>query len=381
MLTPTQLKNYDFQSVGRNAYKATDVDTYMSEICESYEQMFRENGELVKKLSLLADKLAEYKSDSDNIRNALLTAERMKEKIVQEAEEQAKSMLAEAEDKVKTAIETINEKSTEIIEKANDGAEQIVYDAQTKADDIMRVAQENSTKLLSKAQAIYDEQMGTLRVDAERESIALAQLKESATQLRATLTSLYSKHLALIEEIPTFDDEVEPEESEEQFDIEFAPDDEVEKTLADFFDNDDTSDDFEDIDSKSESEIDKYVLTEDEEVDTEISSAVNDDISEYAQEDDEEKEADPNLEYVPLDYINESEKEDDFDDQSDKGEYQGGFEEEYQEEEEKKYDENGQSYFDEDIKNFSVDVENLYSEDDDDDVMTLKNFFKEKQEN
>ena len=91
MLTPNQLKNYDFQSVGRNAYKSTDVDAFMAEVYESYEQMFRENGEIVKKMSLLAEKLAEYKSDSDNIRNALLTAERMKDKIILEAQEKARN--------------------------------------------------------------------------------------------------------------------------------------------------------------------------------------------------------------------------------------------------------------------------------------------------
>ena len=52
MLTPKQLKNREFQTVGRNAYKASEVDEFLGEVYESYDQMFRENAELVKKLSI-----------------------------------------------------------------------------------------------------------------------------------------------------------------------------------------------------------------------------------------------------------------------------------------------------------------------------------------
>ena len=48
MLTPKEIRNVQFQTTGRNAYKASDVDVYMDEFIQSYEQMFRENGELVK---------------------------------------------------------------------------------------------------------------------------------------------------------------------------------------------------------------------------------------------------------------------------------------------------------------------------------------------
>ena len=60
MLTPKQLKARSFQMAGRNAYKASDVDEFLDEVYESYEQMFKENGELVKKLNLVADKLQGY---------------------------------------------------------------------------------------------------------------------------------------------------------------------------------------------------------------------------------------------------------------------------------------------------------------------------------
>ena len=77
MLTPAKIKNHHFEASGRNAYKADSVDSFFEEVAESYEQMFRENGEMYKKISLLAERLEEYRNDEDNIRNALLTAQRM----------------------------------------------------------------------------------------------------------------------------------------------------------------------------------------------------------------------------------------------------------------------------------------------------------------
>ena len=43
MLTPAKITNHHFEASGRNAYKAESVDTFIREVAESYEQMFREN--------------------------------------------------------------------------------------------------------------------------------------------------------------------------------------------------------------------------------------------------------------------------------------------------------------------------------------------------
>ena len=81
MLKPEQLKSHRFISAGRGTYEAEDVDSFLREVSASYEKMFKENGDLVKKMSLLAERVSQYKKDEDNIRRALLTAERMADKI------------------------------------------------------------------------------------------------------------------------------------------------------------------------------------------------------------------------------------------------------------------------------------------------------------
>ncbi|MFY9198617.1 MAG: DivIVA domain-containing protein [Acutalibacteraceae bacterium] len=377
MLTPNQLKNYDFQSVGRNAYKSTDVDAFMAEVYESYEQMFRENGEIVKKMSLLAEKLAEYKSDSDNIRNALLTAERMKDKIILEAQEKAKETLEETEEKVRTAIETVNEKTSLVWEKANNAAEKVLEDAKSQADEILKVAQENATELLSKAQKIYDEQMGTIQEESEREKLALENLKKESTNLRESLVQIYTKQLQMVEDIPSFE-EYETEHNKEDL----QADDQ--KPLSDFM-----SESFiEDSESQSadDSQVDEYFSYEQQENNTQEKTEINETINEYI---DEEEDEDKYMEYAPLEYISDEAKGVDNSDRDSRDVENGQKlypekEEEYQEEIQEKNENENDEYIggydgddsEESIADLRVNIEEFYSEDDED-VITLKNFFNE----
>lgn len=209
MLTPKQIKNHEFQLAGRNAYRASDVDDFMAEIYESYDQMFRENAELVKKLSLLADKVSEYKNDEDNIRNALLMAERMKDSILAEAQDKAKAALAATEERVRAAKEAVDEKTATILQNANAEAEDIISDANSRAEETLKLAQSNATKLLAKAQEIYDEQINTIKEEAEKEQAYLNRIKAESVKVRMELLDTYKTQMQILEYTPDFSEEVQ----------------------------------------------------------------------------------------------------------------------------------------------------------------------------
>ncbi len=209
MLTPKQIKNHEFQLAGRNAYRASDVDDFMAEIYESYEQMFRENAELVKKLSLLADKVSEYKNDEDNIRNALLMAERMKDSILAEAQDKAKAALAATEERVRAAKEAVDEKTATILQNANAEADEILSDANARAEETLKLAQSNATNLLAKAQEIYDEQVNTIKEEAEKEQAYLNRIKAESVKVRMELLDTYKTQIQILEYTPDFSEEVQ----------------------------------------------------------------------------------------------------------------------------------------------------------------------------
>ena len=44
MMTPAELREYEFKGAGRNAYKSDDVDNFFGEVAVAYEKIFREKG-------------------------------------------------------------------------------------------------------------------------------------------------------------------------------------------------------------------------------------------------------------------------------------------------------------------------------------------------
>ena len=97
MMTPSQLRQYEFKSAGRNAYKAEDVDAFFAEVLISYERMYRENSELIKRVSLLADRLEQYKKDEVDIKQAVLSAQKAADIIVRDAQAASEDAKLEAE--------------------------------------------------------------------------------------------------------------------------------------------------------------------------------------------------------------------------------------------------------------------------------------------
>ncbi|MBQ1663601.1 MAG: DivIVA domain-containing protein [Clostridia bacterium] len=219
MLTPKDLRNHEFQMSGRNGYLAADVDEYMDEVYSSYDQMFRENAEIVRKLQVLADRLAKYKDDEENIRNALVEAQRMKNSIIVEAQQKAQGQLSETEEKIRAARESVDAQSGEILDKARVEADEILKDARAEAAEIIERANKKATDLLDTANAIYEEKVGSVAEEAAKEEAYLEKVKVESAKIRKQLSDTYQMQMELLSFAPDFTSEVEhvevPEEAEE----------------------------------------------------------------------------------------------------------------------------------------------------------------------
>ena len=137
MLNPDKIKEKEFQTTGRGSYRADDVDSFLAEVSSSYEQMFKENGELIKKISLLANKVEEYKKDENSLKEALLAAQKLADKIVADAKEKIKSDLANAQDKVDGMLSSAKGEAADIVAKAKNEADGTILQAKKQADEIL----------------------------------------------------------------------------------------------------------------------------------------------------------------------------------------------------------------------------------------------------
>ncbi len=202
MMTPSQLRQYEFKSAGRNAYKAEDVDSFFGEVLVSYERMYRENGELIKRVSLLADRLEQYKNDEVDIKQAVLSAQKAADIIVRDAQMASEDAKAEAE-----AILAAAKGEAQIIKA--DAERQAIADsdllmsmARDKAEDILNKAKEKAHGILIAANDSASDTVGAANRTITSESLHYEMLKKEVSEFRASILAQYKAHIEMISKLP-----------------------------------------------------------------------------------------------------------------------------------------------------------------------------------
>ena len=104
MLTPQEVSGRAFSKAAFGGYNMVMVDEFLDELTDDYTSLYKENAALKAKLKVLVDKVEEYRATEDSMRAALLTAQRMANTMVEEAEEKKKTMLAGVEDEARAKI-------------------------------------------------------------------------------------------------------------------------------------------------------------------------------------------------------------------------------------------------------------------------------------
>lgn len=104
MLTPEEIRNITFTK-GIGGYKTNEVDLFIDQCADTVETLLSEKAELTKKLEILADKLVEYRNDEDSIRTALLSAQRLGDTVVREANHKAGLIMDDANIKAQKIVE------------------------------------------------------------------------------------------------------------------------------------------------------------------------------------------------------------------------------------------------------------------------------------
>ena len=99
MLTPQEVSTHAFAKAMMGGYNMAAVDEFLDVLTDDYTNLYKENAALKAKLKVLVDKVEEYRATEDSMRATLLTAQRMADTIVREAETKRDEMLAEAQSK------------------------------------------------------------------------------------------------------------------------------------------------------------------------------------------------------------------------------------------------------------------------------------------
>ena len=96
MLTPQEVSEHAFSKASFGGYNMTMVDEFLDILTVDYTALYNENAVLKSKMKVLVDKVEEYRSTEEAMRKALLTAQRMADEMIREAEQKKTTILEDA---------------------------------------------------------------------------------------------------------------------------------------------------------------------------------------------------------------------------------------------------------------------------------------------
>ncbi len=99
MMTPQEVAASTFPKATLGGYNMAAVDVFLDKLTEDYTTVYKENATLKAKIKVLVDKMEEYHAMEDTMRSTLLTAQKMANSMISEAEEKRAALLNEAEEK------------------------------------------------------------------------------------------------------------------------------------------------------------------------------------------------------------------------------------------------------------------------------------------
>lgn len=243
MISANEIRNRQI-SVTQMGYDKTEVNALLDEAAQTVDAYAAQSQELFHKLEVLAAKVEEYRDEEDSIKAALITAEKMAEKIKKEAKETAEDLTAKTEKQVTILIDSSNKRADDIVEnakakeaeavknaeqiiiaanqKANEiiaqktaHANQIVADAEKKANEAISSAKIISKNVLDQAKEISEDLLSKSKEEKEAYELLIKALKGDAAAFIENIKGLYSAQLDVLNNAKLDSDEYHETASDE----------------------------------------------------------------------------------------------------------------------------------------------------------------------
>ena len=180
MFTPQEVSDKVFPkaSFGGGGYSMSAVDEFLDALTEDYTTLFKENMTLKAKLKVLAEKVEEYRSTEDAMRQTLLTAQKMAAKLVQEAQAEKDQMLASAKAEAETEVRRLEDETR--------AAQQKLVMAQEKLADFIRRSDE-----LCQAQSAFLQTLPELELVPAAPAAEAAQADEAVEAIEQDILTQF----------------------------------------------------------------------------------------------------------------------------------------------------------------------------------------------
>ena len=205
MISANELRNVNLTKA-ENGYSLEEVNAVLNAAADTIDGYVNENKELYRKMELLAAKIEEYRAEEDSIKSALITAQKMADKITRESndaaeqlktksEASAQKIVTDANDKAEKLVSEARDYAASIIKEKTDEANSITSDAEKKANDAINSSKIVAQNILDQAKEISDDLITKSKEEKEAYEKLTAVLKDNAQEFIANVSALYIRQL------------------------------------------------------------------------------------------------------------------------------------------------------------------------------------------
>ncbi len=122
-VTPLDLRQQRFQTVMRG-YDRGEVQAFLLEVADDYENALRENDKLRQEIVKLDAVLGEHRGQERNLRNTLLTAQKLADDIKEQAQNEAGIIVREAEGRADLLLQKTQARLDEVQREIDEPADE-----------------------------------------------------------------------------------------------------------------------------------------------------------------------------------------------------------------------------------------------------------------
>ena len=124
MITPLDIQNKEFKKA-LFGYDIVSIETYLDEVLEEYERIYKENTELKDRVEILSDQIRQYNSMEETLKSTLIVAQTTAEQVALAARQKGDNIIKDAQ-----------LKAGEIINDAHKDVENIKVEYENLSKDI-----------------------------------------------------------------------------------------------------------------------------------------------------------------------------------------------------------------------------------------------------
>lgn len=190
VLTPQEVQDKKFAKAVFGGYDMGEVDEFLDQIVADYEQLYKENAILKGKLKTLAEKVEEYRSVDEQMRQTLARAKRESDEQIESAKQQSAEMRTEADEYSRTVRADADEYSEKLLSEARSEAETLLAGARRSSEEMQTIARNEAMMKLT-----------DIRGEIEAEERRLAEARNETKKFAAEVAEVCKHQLEALRTI------------------------------------------------------------------------------------------------------------------------------------------------------------------------------------